>query len=387
MKPGSKGKHIGNYVRYIATREGVELAEDTLKNLPATVKQKQLIRQILKDFPDSSDLHEYTNYKKDATRGNASAFISQVMEVHAGELGRRDIYLRYIAERPGVEKLGKHGLFTDEGVPVVLEQVAKEIFRQDQISIYQKQTQYRDQLRSQGRESVAEIVKQINSTGLHNERIEALLVQLSDKLSRTSGKKVYGYLKPEVKAIVNEIVAELAGDERIKKLYDLWYEQREDVLRTYTDHFPERIPLEQNPEFKSIRNAVIQEAMNLLDTKRYYESIYGIHTNLWDTGRKKKAPPGKSGEQDEPKRRNFQSADQQVVTQNTTVEIPTRPVSLHEICMDNALTPQASLRLLQNLSRLIEQKYQQEQRENRPVMDRKQRQELAEKRQALGLRG
>ena len=67
-----------------------------------------------------------------------------------------------------------------------------------------------------------------------------------------------------MKAIVDEIVAELASDERIQKLYEFWYEQREDVLRTYTDHFPERVPLEQNKEFKSIRNAVIQEAMKIV---------------------------------------------------------------------------------------------------------------------------
>lgn len=81
-------------------------------------------------------------------------------------------------------------------------------------------------------------------------QLEALLVSLSDRLSRTSGKKVYGYLKADVKAIVDEIVAELAADERIRKLYDLWYEQREDVLRTYTDHFPERVPLEQKNAWK-----------------------------------------------------------------------------------------------------------------------------------------
>ena len=74
---------------------------------------------------------------------------------------------------------------------------------------------------------------------------------------------MYGYLKSDVKAIVDRIVAELAGDENIRELYDLWYEQRENVLRTYTDHFPERVPLEQNREFKSIRNAVIQEALKI----------------------------------------------------------------------------------------------------------------------------
>ena len=90
-----------------------------------------------------------------------------------------------------------------------------------------------------------------------------MILNLSDRLSRTTGKKVYGYLKSDVKAIVDQIVAELAENENIRELYDLWYEQRENVLRTYTDHFPERVPLEQNKEFKSIRNAVIQESLKI----------------------------------------------------------------------------------------------------------------------------
>ena len=57
------------------------------------------------------------------------------------------------------------------------------------------------------------------------------------------------------------------------------------------------------------------------------------------------------------------------------------------IRVDSSLTAQASLRLLQSLTRMIEQKYQQEQREDHPTMDRKQRQAIAEKKQALELRG
>ena len=363
IKPNSGGgKRAGNYALYIATREGVVLAEDTLKHLPATQKQEGLIQQILKDYPDSTDLHEYGDYRQNPTRENAFEFISQALENHSGELAQREKYVSYIAERPGVEKLGKHGLFTDEGIPIVLDQVvremaesqsniwthiislrredaarlgydsaedwmyllrskrnmiaqqmrikpenfrwyaayhdaghhphvhlmaysidpkeayltekgieaikgelAREIFRQDHISIYQKQTQYRDQLRQQGREGVAEIVEQINAGDYQNERVEELLRTLSTRLARTSGKKQYGYLKSDLKAMIDQIVMELAKDERIQSLYDLWYEQREDVLRTYTDTFPERIPLEQNREFKSIRNAVIQEAMKITE--------------------------------------------------------------------------------------------------------------------------
>ena len=62
---------------------------------------------------------------------------------------------------------------------------------------------------------------------------------------------------------MNGIVSELAADERIASLYELWYEQKDEVIRTYTEELPERLPLVDNPEFKSIKNAVIQEALNI----------------------------------------------------------------------------------------------------------------------------
>lgn len=62
---------------------------------------------------------------------------------------------------------------------------------------------------------------------------------------------------------MDSIVDELANDSRIKKLYALWYEQKENTIRTYTDEIPDRIPLVNNKEFKSIKNAVIKEALKL----------------------------------------------------------------------------------------------------------------------------
>ena len=157
------------------------------------------------------------------------------------------------------------GHLSKQGMENMRSAFARDIFSQELLFTYQQQTEYRDQLRQKSRESISEIVAQINAGVYQNPKIEELLIQLSDRLSRTTGKKVYGYLKADVKAIVDQIVAELAGDENIRELYDLWYEQRENVLRTYTDHFPERVPLEQNREFKSIRNAVIQEALKIND--------------------------------------------------------------------------------------------------------------------------
>ncbi len=421
LKQG-KRKSPGGYARYIATREGVEKLTDsqqkTYADYIATRPRAERLGShgLFTDEGDpvilsrvSKELNEYKGNiytailslrREDAERlGFDSAlrwrdFLRGQTQTIAENLKIPLNHLRWYAAfhnegyHPHVHMIAYstvpgEGYLTEKGVEKIRSVFANEIFQQDLLCTYQKQTQYRDQLRSQGRETVAEIVKQINSGSLHNERIETLLVQLSDKLSCTTGKKVYGYLKPETKAIINEIVTELSRDSRIKKLYDLWYEQREDVLRTYTDHFPERIPLEQNPEFKSIRNAVIQEAMNLLDTKRYYENTYGIRVDFGEKPGKKKAPPGKPPDEQEAQEAPDMSRITPRISVAPTASIPqVSPV----FRVDSAITAQASLRLLQNLSRLIEQKYQQEQREDRPTMDRKQRREIAEKKQALGLR-
>ena len=353
LKPGGK-KSPGGYLKYIATREGVEMAKDTSCHLPATADQQKQIKTLIKKHPQSTDSHEYQDYLSNPTRGNAAAFISGIMELH-GDTPQRDVYLKYIDERPG-----SNGLFTDEGVPIVLSKVqkemnehpgniwthiislrredaerlgynnpdawmyllrsqrnmiaqqmkiapenfrwyaafhneghhphvhmmaysidpneaylstkgietiksnlAQEIFRQDLLQIYQKQTDLRDELRQESRDRIAEIVDAINHGSFDDPQMQTMLVQLADRLGNTKGKKQYGYLNAGTKKQVDAIVEELSKDDRIQELYGLWYAQKEDVLRTYTNKMPERIPLEHQKEFKAIRNAVVQAAMQL----------------------------------------------------------------------------------------------------------------------------
>lgn len=359
LKPSAR-QSVGGYAKYIATREGVEKVDDTFKTDPSTEKQKKLIERILRDFPDSNSMLEYEDYLKEPTLGNASEFITRALEDNANEALNAKTYADYIATRPRAERFGSHGLFTDDGIRVKLEDVSKElneyegnvwtviislrredaerlgfnsgerwrdmlrtqteaiaknfkipvedlkwyaafhneshhphvhlmvysseqakpyltqkgimnlrsafakdVFADDLLSIYEKQTEQRNALRAQSRDVIAEIVSRINSGAYDNPALENKLLDLADRLSKTSGKKQYGYLKADVKAIVNGIVSDLADDERISSLYDLWYEQREEVIRTYTEELPERIPLVDNPEFKSIKNLVIQEALNI----------------------------------------------------------------------------------------------------------------------------
>lgn len=151
-----------------------------------------------------------------------------------------------------------------QGVMNLRSSFANDIFAQDLLCVYEKQTEHRNELKVQSREVIGEIISKINTGVYENPKLEEMLLQLAGRLSKTKGKKVYGYLKPDVKAIINRIVDELAKDERIAALYDLWYEQKEEILKTYTQEMPGRIPLADNPEFKSIKNAVIQEAMNIV---------------------------------------------------------------------------------------------------------------------------
>ena len=155
------------------------------------------------------------------------------------------------------------GYLSEKGVMALRSSFAKDIFAQDLLCEYKKQTEHRDALKGQSREVLAELIAKINSGTYDNPQVEDLLQVLAKRLAVTNGKKQYGYLRKDIKEIINSIVDELGKDERIAALYDLWYESKETALKVYTESRPERLPLSQNKEFKSVKNMVIAEAMKL----------------------------------------------------------------------------------------------------------------------------
>ena len=358
-KPHGK-KNFGGYAKYIALRNGAELLPDSKKGLPSSLSQKQLIEKILKDFPDSADMLEYDDYMRNPTTENASEFLYRAIEDNFQSATSISTYADYIATRPRAEKIGKHGLFSNEGDEIVLSQVSAElnrhegnmwtmivslrredaerlsfdnaiawrellrahtseladalkiplselkwyaafhneahhphihllaycddpsvgylskqgvrnmrsalgndIFRDELQFLYCEQTDKRDQLKKEWRAMLDEILQKISENEYGNPEVEQKLILLSDKLSRTKGKKVYGYLKRDVKDLIDSIVDLLAEDENISKLYDLWYEKKYEILRTYTSEMPPKILLSLNKEFKSIKNEIIREAMRI----------------------------------------------------------------------------------------------------------------------------
>ena len=105
------GNSAGGYMRYIATRERVELIQN---DRPPTRKQEQLIAKLVKDFPDAKEMGEYGDYQEHPTKANALAFISQALEENWSDVQKSDGYMKYIATRPRAERLGSHGLFGDK---------------------------------------------------------------------------------------------------------------------------------------------------------------------------------------------------------------------------------------------------------------------------------
>ena len=118
-----------NYTKYIATRETVEIRSQKFvdRNANATKNQKQLINDLINDFPESKRYLEYEDYEREPTIENAGELISTIVERNADVVGNRQNFVGYMAMRPGVEKRGSHGLFNEKDEPIILNQAANEI--------------------------------------------------------------------------------------------------------------------------------------------------------------------------------------------------------------------------------------------------------------------
>lgn len=164
------------------------------------------------------------------------------------------------------------GYLTKKGLEHIKSTFATEIFRHELDSIYQEQTKQRDELTKIARDEIAELVMRIQNGTCDNPKLIRMMQELADKMKTLNGKKVYAFLPPELKSLVNEITDALCEDEDIKQLYDLWYESKYAILKSYTKHLPTQKPLSQEEIFKPIRNAVIREALKLSSDQQTSET-------------------------------------------------------------------------------------------------------------------
>ena len=354
-----------NYTKYIATRETVEVRDQNTidRNDNATKNQKELIDDLLIDFPEAKRYLEYGDYIADSTVENASELISTIIERNADIIGNRQNFVGYMAMRPGVQKRGSHGLFNEKDEPIILDRVANEIAnhkgnvwshvvslrREDAIrlgydnsevwrdlvkrhisdiakaqriplcnlkwyaafhdtthhphihllvystnpkqgflttkgidqirsafandvfhdnlqSIYQEQTLSRDELKAVSRTEFESIVRKIQQGGFDDPQLENLVLKLNSQLQKVKGKKVYGYLPPEVKETVNNIFSELAKDENVRQLYEKWCSLERLKYKTYTQKEKELSVLTDNKVFQPVRNMIIKTVLDMNDS-------------------------------------------------------------------------------------------------------------------------
>ena len=347
--------NAGKLLRYAATREGVEKVAVGLDRSPSTVRQQRLIKNILEAFPETKDYLEYEDYLKEPCKSNATEFIDAAIDRNIDRLDGVKNLVKYYAERPGVEKFGAHGLFSQTDDKIDLDALAEEvsshkgiiwthiislrredaerlrynnasrwrdlirsnvaeiadahnidlsnlrwyaafhdkdhhphvhlmvfaddakqgwitksnidkmrslfgneIFRGEQYRLFEMQTQYRERVKNRFKELIDHYEQnEFNPTP----ELNVLFLKLAEQLKTVKGKKVYGYLPKEVKQTVDEIVSVLAKDKNIAELYKKWNEINREKLSLYHEKETPDIPLEDNKEFRSIKNVIIRSAV------------------------------------------------------------------------------------------------------------------------------
>ena len=70
-----------------------------------------------------------------------------------------------------------------------------------------------------------------------------------------------------MKDTVNKIISEIAKDENIAELYSEWNKINREKLSLYFDKKKPDIPLEDNTEFRSLKNTVIKAAVEVLQNE------------------------------------------------------------------------------------------------------------------------
>lgn len=370
---------FGKFVQYIGTREGVEKLPDGKDMNPATKKQQELVNSIVNRSPETKNYPEYAEYELKSTKSNAAEFIETVIENDFEGAENLKGLMNYIAERPGVEKLGSHGLFSQRDEKIDLKKTAErvaehngivwshvlslnredaerlgynkaqawkrmlrrnmieiarahqikptdlewyaayhdttyhphvhlivfskdgqgflkkddikklkklfanDIFREEQHKLFVDQTQVRDELKDEANEHIDKILHNPDYT-YFTPKLQELFPILKEQLSQLDGKKSYGYLPKSVKKTVDEILDEvLKSNENLKNLYHKWNEINREKLSLYYDSSKyEDIPITENKEFRSVKNAIIKLALSIDMSKDYWWEEYHTGSEGYD---------------------------------------------------------------------------------------------------------
>ena len=117
--------------------------------------------------------------------------------------------------------------------------------------------------KQEAQRKIDELIKHASENIPCSENFNNLIPLLSEQLKKHKGKKLYGYLQKDIKNTVDAIVKELAKDSRIADFYAEWNNINRQKLSIYHDKSNPDIPLDDNKEFRSIKNAIIKAVLEL----------------------------------------------------------------------------------------------------------------------------
>ena len=464
-KGGGAGKKggAGGLLKYMGTREGVEKLPLSQANLPATKRQKTLIESVIKRIPEAVEYREYQEFLEAGTKGAANDFLNAVIRQNeeAEKIGK---LVNYMAERPGVVKMGKHGLFSQTDEPIDLDKAAEEvanhegyiwthivslhredaerlgynnaeswkslvrrnvttiaethkiplsdlqwyaafhntghhphihlmvyskgqegylskqsidslrstfgndIFQQEQYHLFQLQTGLREDIKEKSEQKIRDLISRADAESAPTEQLQFLFVKLRKQLDQHKGKKVYGYLPKQIKATVNEIVAQLSTEPTIEELYKEWNKVNREKLSLYYENKDPTVPLVDNKEFRSIKNMIIRAVMEMPPEVEIAQSAVSEKDN-----------------DDEPIQIRLRLYPEEVATLIPRSAEPLPIVIRHEKPVPRG-TMAVTKGIIGALARLIGNKCMDHQRALQSQIDHRLKQQMNEKKLAMGLK-
>ena len=294
-------KRAGRYMKYIATRDGVEILNEDAEGIymryiatrPRAEKHEE---HGLFGAEPHVDL-EKTIQELKVHEGNVWTIIYSLRREDAARLGydnaeswrlallahQNDFaeamqippeHLHWYAafhdegEHPHIHMMlwsddSKYGFLRKDRLLHMQSVLTNTIYADELKELYiQKDVAYKE-VTEAAREIMREIVDRMESTAEPPVSIQQKLLELALELRTVSGKKQYGYLKKSLKDKVDEIVDELEMLPEVAAYYAVWNGLRDTLEGYYKNRPRQHNPLSQQKEFRTIKNAIIQEAERL----------------------------------------------------------------------------------------------------------------------------
>ncbi len=252
----------------------------------------------------------------------------------------------------------REGFLTKQGCDKIRSGFMNDIYADELKHLYQQQTETRDLLKAES----AKLMKQLSSDIADNNCIDMEIVDLMQKLygqlQNTKGKKVYGYLQKDTKRTVDEIFLRLSQNESIHKMYRLWCDMEQSKHDFYSSAKVDFPAMVDNEHFKSVKNMIIRSAT---------ESVTG-----------EPVAGSKAAAKDD--------SDDMTVESDSVSKAVDKIAVPSVVWNDNSAFASAAFGLMVNISRIIFDDYDREQRKLCSKVDRKLRNTILKKKQDLGVK-